>query len=144
MPGPAPARTRRRRNKPQRGEWRSTAKVGWQHGEVPPPPDGLRDESLWAWRTWFAAWFAAHWTRDDLPGLRLLVRLYDEVERGGVKAADRAELRQLMDSYGITLKGQQDRRWVRPEPEDEKPSPARRSARYAHLSVLGDDTESPA
>lgn len=38
--------------------------------------------SLEAWRAWMRAWFAAHWSPEDLPGLCHVVRLYDEVERG--------------------------------------------------------------
>jgi hypothetical protein len=59
-----------------------------------------------------AAWFASFWTPADLPGLRQLVRLYDEVERGEFTRA--SELRLQMDTYGITPKGQQDRRWKPP------------------------------
>jgi hypothetical protein len=61
------------------------------------------------------AWFAAFWTPDDLPALRQLVRVYDQVERGEFQRA--AELRLQMDTYGITPKGQQDRRWMRPREE---------------------------
>src|SRR5579859_4445317 len=142
MSGPPPNTVRRRRNTPARGDWQKTPKAGWQHGAIPATPDGLKDESLWAWQTWFHAWFAAHWTEDDLPGLRVLIRLYDEVDRGGAKAADRSELRQLMDNYGITPKGQQDRRWTRPKPEEAAPSsPQRRAAagKYAHLKVMGEE-----
>lgn len=71
--------------------------------------------SVEAWATWMAAWFAAHWTPDDLPGLRTLVRLYDQVERGEFQRAN--ELRLQMDTYGITPKGQQDRRWSAPSDE---------------------------
>jgi hypothetical protein len=65
-----------------------------------------------AWDTWMGAWFASHWTPDDLPGLRTLIRVYDQVERGEFQRA--GELRLQMDTYGITPKGQQDRRWARP------------------------------
>jgi hypothetical protein len=122
-----------RRGKPTRGEWQPTEDSGWQHGEIPEPPGGLRDSSLATWQTWFQAWWAAHWTPEDLPALRLLIRLYDRVNRGDL--ARLSELRQLMDSYGITPKGQQDRRWLRPDPprrEPAVPSP------YAHLRVTGD------
>jgi hypothetical protein len=84
---------------------------------LPAPPEGILESSLGTWETWFKAWWAAHWTPDDLPGLRLLIRLYDRVSRGDVRRL--GELRQLMDSYGITPKGQQDRRWLRPEPPRE-------------------------
>jgi hypothetical protein len=63
------------------------------------------------------AWFAAFWAPEDLPALRTLVRLYDQVERGEFHRAP--ELRIEMDTYGITPKGQQDRRW---KPPEEKPA----------------------
>lgn len=55
------------------------------------------------------AWFAWFWDAADLPALRQLVRLYDQVERNEFHR--HAELRMMMDTYGITPKGQQDRRW---------------------------------
>ena len=138
--GPAPKENRRRRNKPVRGDWQSTPDVGWQHGELPPPPDGLKDVSRWAWDSWFKAWFAAHWTPDDLPGLRVVIRLYDEVERGEFTRA--TELRQMLDNYGITPKGQQERRWTRPKPEEAQPSQSQprpaAASHYDHLKVVGE------
>jgi hypothetical protein len=70
-----------------------------------------------------AAWFAAHWTPADLPALRQLVRLYDEVERNEFQRA--GELRLQMDTYGITPKGQQDRRWAPPAADAGKATVAR-------------------
>ncbi len=99
---------------PARGDWLSRPETGW-HGRVPPPPDGLLPASTLAWRTWFGAWFAAHWTEADVPALRLVIRLYDRVERGEYARA--SELRLWLDTYGIMPKGQQDRRWQRPLPE---------------------------
>lgn len=138
--GPAPKPNRRNRSdKPLRGELTSTDAVGWQHGETPTVPDGLMPASVLAWDTWLHAWWAAHWTPDDLPALRQLIRLYDQVERGEFQRA--GELRLSMDTYGITPKGQQDRRWVRPT-EESKPSQPQRSPasadHYAHLKVVGD------
>jgi len=112
---PKPAAQRRNTNAPQRGEWNEIADVGWQHGEVPAPPEGLKPASVEAWRTWMGAWFAAHWTPEDLPGLLTIVLLYDQVQRGEFQRAN--ELRLQMDTYGITPKGQQDRRWARPVSE---------------------------
>jgi len=57
---------------------------------------------------------AAHWIEADVPSLRLVIRLYDQVERGEFARA--GELRLWMDTYGLTPKGQQDRRWKEPEP----------------------------
>lgn len=99
-----------------RGEWSSAAAVGWQHGDTPKPPDGLMDATVKAWQTWMESWFAAHWSPSDLPGLRQLIRIYDQVERGEFQRAN--ELRLQMDTYGITPKGQQDRRWAQPKSEE--------------------------
>jgi hypothetical protein len=91
-----------------------------------------------AWTAWFLGWAAAHWSPDDLPRLRQVVRLYDQVERGHFERA--AELRLSMDSYGITPKGQQDRRWRPPAPpsrEQQEPAPvAPGASRYAHLRIV--------
>jgi hypothetical protein len=111
--GPAPKPFRSRRNAPARGDWKLAPEGGWQH-ELPAAPAGLRPGSIATWEAWLKAWWAANWTQDDLPGLRLLIRIYDRVNRGDLKRL--GELRQLMDSYGVTPKGQQDRRWQRPEP----------------------------
>jgi hypothetical protein len=92
----------------------------------------MREASKTAWKTWFSAWFAAHWTEDDLPGLRTVIRLYNEVEKGEFQRS--AELRLQMDNYGITPKGQQDRRWKRPEPAE---APLEEAADpYRHLRVV--------
>lgn len=115
--GRAPKAADQRRNTtaPQRGEWQSTERAGWQHGDVPEPPEGLMPASVDAWQTWMGAWFAAYWTLEDLPGLVTIVLLYDQVQRGEFQRAN--ELRLQMDTYGITPKGQQDRRWARPSEE---------------------------
>lgn len=129
-PGKTPPRNRTPR---QRGEWQATPGVGWQHGPVPEPPAGLRTEEARAtWTTWFRSWFAANWSEENLPQLRLTILYFDQVQRaiedpfievdgpreGSVLYIKRpcpmTELRQHMDSLGITPKGQQDRRWERP------------------------------
>jgi len=98
--------------------------------------------SVDAWNTWLKAWWAAHWSPDDLPALRQLIRLYDQFERGEFQRA--GELRMGMDNYGISPKGQQDRRWIRPEPEEAAPSSPPRGKRraaadqYAHLRVVNE------
>ncbi|MEX2621157.1 MAG: hypothetical protein WD250_13170 [Egibacteraceae bacterium] len=114
---------------PIRGEWKAAPGVGWQHGEVPPPPAGLLKASRQAWQAWMGGWFAAFWTPDDLPALRHLVRLYDQVERGEFHRA--GELRLLMDTYGATPKGRQDRRWK--PPAEERPPGTPSAPRYGHL-----------
>lgn len=138
--GRAPKPNRRNKSDtPIRGEWKASPGVGWQHGPIPEPPDGLKAETLEAWRTWMTAWFAANWTPADLPGLETTILLYDQVRRGEFQRA--TELRLSMDNYGITPKGQQDRRWKAPEEEAPSQPQRRRAAgeRYAHLQVLGEE-----
>jgi hypothetical protein len=121
---------RRRRNEPERGEIKHATDRGWQHGAVPAAPPKLLKASVEAWNVWFGAWFAFFWTPEDVPGLRHLVRLYDQVERGEFHRA--GELRLEMDGYGITPKGQQDRRW-RPPKDAVEPAV---SATVSHLKVV--------
>lgn len=129
--GPAPKEDRVRRVEPERGEIQQAPGVGWQHGEVPAPPDGLMPASVDAWDTWLGSWFAAFWSPADVPGLRHMIRLHDQVERGEFQRS--TELRMTMDTYGVTPKGQQDRRWKPPKVETPKVAEGSHSGRYAHL-----------
>lgn len=94
--------------------------------------------SLEAWAIWFGSWFAAHWTPVDVPGIRQIIRLYDQVERGEFQRA--SELRLSMDTYGITPKGQQDRRWKPPvtpaASTPATPSPTNRSRNSRKARVI--------
>lgn len=130
--GPAPKADSVTRHTPQRGEVQTAPGVGWQHGDVPTAPDGLMPASVDAWATWFGAWFAAFWQPADVPALRQMIRLYDQVERGEFQRA--GELRLQMDTYGVTPKGQQDRRW-RPPEEKQPTAQGGQTAgrRYGHL-----------
>jgi len=141
--GPAPKTTRRRRAVPVRGDWRAVPATGWQHGDVPKPPAKLLGRSRQVWVVWFGAWYAAHWQPEDVPGLEIVIRLYDAVLRGDRARA--SELRLAMDGWGITPKGQQDRRWALPTTGEVEPQPeADRGTgtvglddnRYAHLKVV--------
>jgi len=141
MPGrgpvPKPPAQRRTRHKPQLGEMVATPGVGWQHGPIPVPPDGLMPASLAAWETWMASWVAAHWQPMDLPGLRKVVLLYDATERGELHRS--GELRMSMDVYGISPKGQQDRRWAAPKVDDvpvKTETPAATDPRFARLRAV--------
>ena len=138
--GPAPADQRRRANAPDRGDWQSAPATGWQHGDIPACPVRSRAAQA-AWATWMGAWFSAHWTPDDLPNLRLVIRLWSKCDTGKATSNERTELRQLMDSYGITPKGQQDRRWTRPKDAptaEQHPDgvPSTVPSRYAHLRTV--------
>lgn len=156
-PKPKPLEQRRTRHQPLRGEWQAAAGIGWQHGSPPEPPDGLLIASVRVWQTWMQSWWASHWMPEDLPGLIVTIRLYDMCEsyfnepltEKKVRGKDETvwvpkpnpttELRQFMDNYGITPKGQQDRRWAPPK-ADEQPvaaEPAKRGGRYAHLRSVG-------
>ena len=116
MSGPAPKRNRVRRNEPVSGDWKVASGVGWQHGSVPKPPGGLLKASKDAWESWMGAWFASFWVAEDLPGLRQVVRLYDQVERGEFQRA--SELRLQMVAYGMNPEGQQKRHWMPARSED--------------------------
>lgn len=130
---------RNKSDKPIRGDWKPAPGVGWQHGtprkRIPNPPDGLVKTSREAWNTWMRAWFAAFWTPADLPALSQIIKLFDAVERGELQRA--SELRLQMDTYGITPKGQQDRRWAPPKVEEPAAKQPKRSAgRYGHLKAI--------
>jgi hypothetical protein len=152
--GPAPKKAgRRRSNAPARGEWKPSPGNGWQHGtarkRIPDPPVGLMPATLAAWGTWMRSWFASHWTPADLPVLLQIIKLYDKVERNQAISAELTQYRQLLDSYGITPKGQQDRRWAPPEadeaetpaPTPKKPKPGAQTtaAPYAGLELVVDN-----
>jgi len=139
MPGPAPKppEERRRRNAPEGGEWKAAPGQGWQHGAIPKPPSGLLKVTKDAWDIWMRSWFAAFWTPEDLPGLRVIAKLYDQVERGEYQRA--GELRLQMTAYGMNPEGQQKRRWKRPEqPVESQPAAATAGGRYGHLRVAGE------
>lgn len=134
-PAPKPDDQRRRANAPER-PWRPAPATGWQHGPTPKPPTGLTAAARQAWKVWFAAWFAAFWSPEDVPALRHLVALYDQVERGEFQR--HSELRLAMDTYGITPKGQQDRRWLPPKTDDKPAKETPTGQKYGHLrSVIG-------
>lgn len=143
--GPAPKLDRRRQVEPARGEWKPAPGVGWQHGEIPPAPTGARSQAaMTTWTTWFRSWFASYWQIEDLPNLRLVIKLWAKADSGEASGTERSELRHLMDSYGITPKGQQDRRWASPvrgakpldeEPEEPTTPEPEPESPYGHLRV---------
>jgi len=137
--GPSPKENRQNeRDVPDRGEFRSAEAAGWQHGDRPAPPDDLQQASVDAWKAWMDSWFAAFWLPSDVPALRQLVRLFDQVETGEFQRA--GELRLQMDTYGITPKGQQDRRWKPPKTVASVAAPGDgggKSKSYGHLKSAG-------
>lgn len=135
--GPRPKAPEERvtRHEPQRGEVRTAEGVGWQHGRRPAAPAGLGPEARKAWGVWMGSWYASFWTPEDLPGLEVVARLYDAVASGELTRA--TEYRLQADTYGITPKGQQDRRWRAPYQLPARAAPAApKASRYEHLSVV--------
>jgi hypothetical protein len=154
--GPPPNRNRRRQNVPGRGDWQVVEGFGWQHGETPEIPFEVRAATAKVWDRWMAAWFATNWMPEDLPGLYVTIGLYDQWEGyrhepvivetdadGKVVIVQKRDpsvnLARWMDTYGITPKGQQDRRWTKPDPKPkEQPAEsqdARTASPYGHLTV---------
>jgi len=130
--GPPPKVDRVRRAAPVRGEYRPASGAAWSHGPVPELPEGLTPASIEAWRVWFVSWPSSFWTAGDLPALRQMIRLYDQVERGGFVRA--GELRLWLGAFGLTPAGQQSLRWRPPTPTE---LPATRDRpTYAHLHVV--------
>jgi hypothetical protein len=151
---PKPTAQRRTNHVPQRGDWSSTSPIGWQHGPIPDPPEGLSDESRAEWRRWMTSWNAAHWLPKDLGQLFQAIRLYEQCRQYAIdpyvgkenkpghlvyvlRPNPSSELRQWMDNLGLTNKGEQDRRWQAPRADDKLLAPSD-SNRYAHLKVMSD------
>jgi len=89
------------------------------------------------WGVWFQSWFAAHWTIENVPDVATTILLFDQVRRGEHQRA--GELRLWEDNCGISLKGQQDRRWLRPKEEDAPSLPQPSAADpYGHLRVVNE------
>lgn len=154
--GPTASKSRRRANKPARGDWKPTPGLGWQHGPMPEPPAGLLPETEETWRTWMASWIASTWAPHHLPNVRTAIRLQDQVTRAACdpfidmgtevkpfwvrRPSPAAELRQWLDRLGLTRKGEQDQRIEAPT---DVPSPSRaktgtaKPERPSHLRVVG-------
>lgn len=117
-----------------RGDFVRSTSIGWQDGEIPEAPPGVSSVTRAAWRAWMSGWVAPHWTKADLPALHVLAVLYDQVEGGDLRKA--SELRYWLDTFGLTPKGAQDRRWL---PPADVPGPvetrliALDSSPYSHL-----------
>jgi len=130
---------RRTRHAPRRGEWQPTPSEGWQHGRIPDPPEGLSPAAVDAWNTWLRAWWAAHWGPGDVPTLHVVIGLFDSVARRKASTATYSELRLWLDNIGVSPKGRQDRRWVRPESASalkRVSTSDRLPSTYAHLKVV--------
>lgn len=137
--GPAPSDARRRANAPERGDWTPPAGIGWQHSEEIPPCPARSPRARRTWSLWMGAWYAANWDPEDLPVLELTIKLWAKADSGKATGSERSELRQLMDSCGITKKGQQDRRWKAPaieEPDTDEQLGDVADEAYGHLRAI--------
>ncbi len=142
---------------PLRGDWKPAPGIGWQHGDVPSAlfddSETLRAESLAVWDVWMSSWVASNWKPVDVPGLRITIRLYDMLVRYvedpmiwrqnddgtwvGVKRPNpMPDLARQLDTYGITPKGQQDRRWVQAEDYVAPRTRSKPAAPYARLRAV--------
>jgi hypothetical protein len=104
-PKPLPAGTPNR----QTARWNVAEVEGWQFGELPPCPPNLSPIGRKAWATWLGSWWASFYSLEDLPGLELLVTLYDDAM---TQSRNYTKLFPLMDRYGITPKARQELRWA--------------------------------
>ena len=120
--------------------WNIAEVEGWQHGKIPPPSPSLSAHGKRAWKTWMNAWWASFYSAEDLPGLQLLVMLYDKVM---LEEIDVTKILPLLDRYGITPKGRQDLRWAQlpskaeastPTPEVQDEIAERRQTRRSNLA----------
>lgn len=112
-------------------KWVSPEGEGWQHGDIPPCPDDLHDDTEEAWRVWFSSWWAGLWTPDVVPTLNLIAKLYDAAMHGvtiydqktglprTLDVGDIGKLTQLMDKFGMTPYGRKQLLWTRTETEVE-------------------------
>jgi len=96
----------------------------------------MRKATKDAWAAWFSAWYAAFWTPEDLPALRQLARVYDEVEQGATQR--HGELRLSMETWGMTRKGQMQNRW-RPLTEPVATASPTRNPKARHLRAVKSD-----
>jgi hypothetical protein len=101
-------------------QWNVAELEGWQHGKIPAPAASLSEHGKRAWKTWMNAWWASFYSAEDLPGLQLLVMLYDKVM---LEEIDVTKILPLLDRYGITPKGRQDLRWAQLPAKAESSTP---------------------
>ena len=137
MPAPKPpgeAVTRHRRTTKDQ-----FAAGGWK-GPVPHPPDGIGPAATEAWGLWFGSWWAGLWCPADVPILRLVCRLLDEVESCPTDVRLATELRHMMSAYGISPAGRVALRWY-PPAEEKKPAKKRGASSATRLRVV--DPQAP-
>ena len=134
-PAPKPADQRRRRNQPARGEWVTLPELTTPI--LPSLPKRATGTGSWSAQT-KRAWDA--WRKDPATtqfgpaDIQLAIDaayLYAEFARGRISVA--SEIRQRLDSLGLSPKGKRDLRWRVGEPgeviEMPRPEPKKRRLR---------------
>ena len=91
--------------------WKYADGIGWRHGKIPAAPSGLSATARKTWRIWMGSWWASFYEAEDLPGLELLIRIYDRVL---AEELDPPKLYPLMERYGITPNARINLRWAPP------------------------------
>lgn len=111
-PAPKPPEQRRRRNVPERGDWidiPADARI-----DEDPPALPVRDWTEGTLRWWAELWQlpqATLWPNGCVETLARLALLRELVWTGAASAADRSEIRQIEDRFGLNPKGLRDLRW---------------------------------
>jgi len=126
-PSPKLPDQRRRRNAPAAGEWRVLPAEPYRgkRPNLPRVPRGLLASSKATWEEWWSSPMAHMWPEADWGRLQVAIATHDTITRrlaaGDIKglASTMAELRQTLDSLGLTPKGRQDRRWLLPADAEE-------------------------
>lgn len=141
--GPAPADTRRRRNEPARGEWRTLEPL--KKPVLPALPKRLKKEGPWpavtraAWKAWRADPVTQLYGPADISFALDTIRLHSMMT-----ASSANEVRLRMTALGLTPEGKIKLRVRLDEPEDVEPEKKgrskskKRSGRRARLTVVPD------
>lgn len=131
-PAPKPPDQRRRRNKPERGEWVVLPGDGYDGPEAP-MPELETDHARYTWGLWWSSPMAHMWTEADWPALQRLIVMIDS---GREKAN---EIRLQEERFGLSPKGRRDLRWVLPvEEETAAPKGVVLEGRWSDLRVVED------
>jgi hypothetical protein len=117
-PAPKPREQRRDRHKKQAGDWVQLPPEGYQ-GPIPSLSElGLSKFTHEWWNTIWRSPMATQWAEGDVPALKELAMLREQLLDGKMSVA--AEVRLRSDSFGLTPAGRQQRRWMITEEDQER------------------------
>lgn len=108
---------------------------------IPRAPRGLCAEARAWWRVVMRSPMAAPYLSSDIATLRRLARMIDSDCRGRATAADRAEIRQVEDRFGLSPLSRRRLGWViqATPPLEAVPSQPAESVRARLRSVTGQE-----